>query len=189
KQDFVTAYDSPAAPSVRFGDGAGGFTGTTTVSAAPFVHSVAVGDFNEDGHQDLAFSNNSGAVRTVSIRLGDGAGNFSGTVEVPVGSVPNQVVIADFNGDGHQDLATANTIDNTVSIRLGDGAGNFSGTTEVPVGATAESITVGDFNGDGKLDFATVSQASTIVSIRLGDGLGGFTNAADVTVNALPNSI
>ncbi|MBI3651274.1 MAG: HYR domain-containing protein [Acidobacteria bacterium] len=188
KQDFVTGYDSPSPVSLRFGDGAGGFTGTTTISAAPYVRSIAVGDFNEDGHQDLALSNNSG-VRSVSIRLGDGAGNFSGTADIAVGAVPASVALGDFNGDGHQDFATANSIDNTVSIRLGDGAGNFSGATEIAVGGRPESIALGDFNGDGKLDFATVANASNTVTIRLGDGAGGFTNGADVTVNAAPRFV
>src|SRR5205085_651716 len=73
--------------------------------------------FNGDGKQDLATANTGG---TVSIRLGDGAGNFSGTTEVSVGSYPVSVVVGDFNGDGKQDLATANGLGNTVSIRLGD---------------------------------------------------------------------
>ena len=45
---------------------------------------------------------------TVSIRLGDGLGGFSGSTEVSVGSDPYSVAIGDFNGDGKQDLAVAN---------------------------------------------------------------------------------
>jgi len=180
RQDFVTGYDSFTPASVRFGNGAGGFTGTTTISAEPFIRSIAVGDFNEDGHQDLALSNNSG-IRSVSIRFGDGAGNFSGTTNVAVGNIPTSVAIGDFNGDGHQDFATANEIDNTVSIRFGDGAGNFSGTTEIGVGTDTESVVIGDFNGDSNQDFATANSGSA--SIRLGDGAGGFTSAPDVPLD------
>jgi len=42
---------------------------------------------------------------TVSIRLGDGLGGFSGSTTVSVGLGPESVVIGDFNGDGKQDLA------------------------------------------------------------------------------------
>ena len=41
-----------------------------------------------------------------------------------MGRTPRAVVAADFNGDGHLDLAVANQ-DGFVSILLGDGHGNF----------------------------------------------------------------
>ena len=47
-----------------------------------------------------------------------------------VGLCPVSVAIGDFNGDGKQDLAVANSGSNTVSIRLGNGLGGFSGSTE-----------------------------------------------------------
>ena len=90
---------------------------------------MAIGDFNNDGKQDIASANYGS--NNVSIRLGDGAGNFSGTTDVIVGTNPHSVAIGDFNNDGNQDFAAANAISNNVSIRLGDGAGNFSGTTNV----------------------------------------------------------
>ena len=67
---------------------------------------------------------------------------------------PASVAIGDFNNDGKQDFATANSGSNTVSIRLGDGLGGFSGTTNVDVGACPLSVAIGDFNNDGKQDFA-----------------------------------
>ena len=69
-------------------------------------YSVAIGDFNGDGKQDLAVAN--AGSNTVSIRLGDGLGGFSGSTNVSVGSGPYSVAIGDFNGDGKQDLAVAN---------------------------------------------------------------------------------
>src|SRR5262249_53752260 len=73
------------------------------VGDEPF--SVAVGDFNGDGRQDLAVANaNSGSV---SIRLGDGAGGFSPAPDVAAGSFPVSVAVGDFNGDGRPDPAVA----------------------------------------------------------------------------------
>ena len=94
--------------------------------------SVAVGDFNGDGKQDLAVANaNSG---NVSILLGDGAGNFSAATNFGAGLIPYSVAVGDFNGDGKQDLAVANYGSDNVSILLGDGAGNFSAPTNFAVG-------------------------------------------------------
>ena len=60
-------------------------------------------------------------------------GNFSLSSNVSVGTNPQSVVIGDFNGDGFQDLASANSSSNTVSIRLGNGRGGFTGRTKVSV--------------------------------------------------------
>ena len=50
--------------------------------------SVAVGDFNGDGKQDLAVANYGS--NNVSILLGDGAGNFSAPTNFAVGANPPQ---------------------------------------------------------------------------------------------------
>src|SRR5438034_741092 len=42
------------------------------------------------------------------------------------GTAPESVAVGDFNGDGIQDLAVANTGSSTVSILLGNGDGTFS---------------------------------------------------------------
>ncbi len=111
--------------SIRLGDGLGGFSGSTNVSVGIQPVSVAIGDFNRDGKQDLAVANNSSHYlgTTVSIHLGDGLGGFPSGATVSVGTNPVPVAIGDFNGDGQQDLAVANNgsggLGTTVSIRLG----------------------------------------------------------------------
>ena len=119
--------------------------------------SVAIGDFNGDGIQDFAAANYGS--NNVSIRLGNGSGGFTSPAvpEVTVGTYPISVAIGDFNGDGKQDLATANVDSNNVSIRLGDGSGGFTSPAvpEVTVGNDPISVAIGDFNGDGIQDFAT----------------------------------
>jgi hypothetical protein len=52
--------------------------------------------------------------------LGDGAGNFSAATNYTVDDGPHSVAVGDFNGDGKQDLATANWNSTTVSILLRD---------------------------------------------------------------------
>ena len=160
---------------------------TPEVAVGSSPQSVAIGDFNGDGIQDIATANYDS--NTVSIRLGDGQGGFSGTTNVAVGSRPNSVAVGDFNGDGHQDIVTANISSNSVSIRLGDGQGGFSGTTNVAVGLSPHSVAVGDFNGDGHQDIATANRDSNTGSIRLGDGQGGFSGTTNVAVGSHPISV
>ncbi|MEO8435803.1 MAG: FG-GAP-like repeat-containing protein [Pyrinomonadaceae bacterium] len=189
-QDIALPIQGTNAVSIRLGNGSGGFSGTTSVSVGSVPYSVAIGDFNNDGNQDFAAANRNG--NTVSIRLGDGSGGFSGTTDVGVDAGPVSVAIGDFNNDGKQDFATANAFaifPNTVSIRLGDGLGGFSGTTNVSVGASPSSVAIGDFNNDGNQDFASTNQGAATVSIRLGDGSGVFSGTTDVGVGAGPASV
>ena len=54
----------------------------------------------------------------MSVLLGDGAGSFGAATNFGAGSAPRSVAVGDFNGDGKQDLATANQNSNNVSVLL-----------------------------------------------------------------------
>src|SRR5579883_3121059 len=68
--------------------------------------SQAVGDFNSDGHADLAVINQNS--NTVSVLLGSGNGSYGPKTDYATGTTPTSVVVGDFNGDGKLDLATGN---------------------------------------------------------------------------------
>ncbi len=85
--------------------------------------------------------------------------------QVPLGGAwfASQIAVADFNGDGHQDvLITRNSQDAQhafpVTVLLGDGKGHFSDGTSsifqgsVPATQFARQIVIADFNGDGRPD-------------------------------------
>ncbi|CAN5873350.1 hypothetical protein BH11BAC7_BH11BAC7_16470 [soil metagenome] len=159
-------------------------TGTNNISVGAGPQGVAVGDFNNDGNQDVATANNGNS--TISIRLGNGAGGFSGTTDLTgVGSGPRYLAVGDFNGDGNQDLVNSAVSSAAIFISLGDGLGGFSAATSVAVASFPTGVTVGDFNNDGKQDVVVGTSGST-VSIRLGDGSGGFTAMPNI-VTASPN--
>lgn len=180
----VTAFDRDGATATRT------FTLTVTtpatclpVSFASAVNyttgsyptSVAVGDFNGDGKQDLAVADTASDV--VAILFGDGAGNFNKYPRLFLaGSNAQAVAVGDFNGDGKQDLAVPNrNPDETVSILLGKARGNFSLPHHFTGNLAPQSVVVGDFNKDGKQDLAVVQNSSPgSVSILLGDGRGKF---------------
>jgi hypothetical protein len=158
--------------SILLGDGAGNFTLASSPAVGIEPLAVAVGDFNGDGKLDLAVTNQCGSdptcqsVGTVSILLGDGAGNFTLASSPAVEAGPISVAAGDFNGDGKLDLAVANE-SGIVSILIGDGTGNFTAASSVTAGGQPYSIAVGDFNGDGKLDLAVANDGSKTVSILL----------------------
>jgi hypothetical protein len=148
--------------SILLGDGAGNFSPPTNLAAGTFPYSIAVGDFNADGKQDLAVANN--ASNNVSIFLGNGMGNFSVATNFLADCGPYSVAVGDFNGDGKQDLSVASNGCNgtgSTSILLGDGAGNFSSPTTFATGNGSRSVAVGDFNGDSKQDLVVANGASS----------------------------
>jgi hypothetical protein len=66
--------------------------------------------------------------------------------------------VSDFNSDGAQDLATANSTANSVSVLLGNGNGTFRTAVAFPGLPSAVSLAAADLNFDGKPDLAVVSR-------------------------------
>jgi hypothetical protein len=164
--------------TILLGTGGGSFGAPTTFAVEVTPLSLAVADFNGDGHLDLAVVNRDGPgpgvdPGTVSILLGIGDGSFLPQTVFTVGSEPQSVAVADFNGDGHPDLAVSNSDDRTVSVLLGTGTGSFGPQSTLAAGpgfdvveGGTEAVAVGDFNGDGRPDLA-VTDDDLSVSILL----------------------
>src|SRR6516162_2132438 len=74
-----------------------------------------------------------------------------------VGNSPRSIAVADFNGDGRLDLATANYGDNTVTVLLGDGTGHFAPGGTFATGSGPVQVLSVDFNRDGKPDLAILN--------------------------------
>ena len=115
---------------------------------------------------------------------GSGQGNFQLGTVIPVGTAPENVTVADVDGDGDLDLLTANTGSDNVSVSFNDGLGTYSGRRNVAVGRGPTSIVAGDVDGDGDLDLLTTNYGSNNVSVRLNNGLGDFSGSQTVTVGS-----
>ncbi len=114
---------------------------------------------------------------------------------------PQDVIVADFNGDTWPDLATAIYDRNSVSILLNDGHGGYtlplieiplapaSRPTSSPRGVGPVALLAGDFNGVGGLDLAVVNSFSFNVAILLDFDGQHFASENYVNVGVLPNSI
>src|SRR5262249_34723591 len=79
------------------------------------------------------------------------------------GSSPFRIASADFNHDGHADLAYLASVDvfspaTRLGIRLNNGNGTYGTEMALDAGAGATDIVFGDFDGDGTLDIAVNNQ-------------------------------
>jgi hypothetical protein len=186
--DLLTA-GADGVVSVRINVGGGNFYGGSEVGVGANPLGLTTADVDGDGDLDLLTANNgsNGMGNTVSIRLNDGNGTFSGSTEVAVGTGPSSVAVADVDGDGDLDLLAANGgrnwTGNTVSVRLNSGSGNFSGSTEVAVGTGPSYLLTADIDADGDQDLLTANYATNTVSVRLNNGTGTFNGGTDPQVD------
>ena len=97
--------------------------------------------------------------------------------------------IADLNGDGSPDLATANNHDNTVSVLLNRGDGSFEAAREYRTGSGPYSVAIGDLNGDGKPDLVTANGESNRVSVLVNQGAASFPAHVEYRTGSEPYSV
>jgi hypothetical protein len=147
-----------------------------------------------------------GFAQTVSFRQAPGS-------PIAIGGRLPSIASADFNGDGHLDVAVVNSQDNTVAVFLGNGNGTFSPGPQSPFtvnggflsGSVPTAIAVGDLNADGHPDLAItnipINPLSVIggaitghiggaVAVLLGKADGSFNGANNFGTGAdLPVSV
>jgi len=151
---------------------------------------VAVGDFDEDGHCDVAVALQYPRTDNVVVLLGNGDGTFVYSDSYTAGNQPRGFATEDFNGDGHADLAVTNAGSHDVSVFLGNGDGTFQDAMNLGVGLMPlEGIAAKDFNGDGDPDLAVANYWSNNVSILLGNGDGAFQAAVNYAVGMYPRGV
>jgi VCBS repeat protein len=103
--------------------------------------------------------------------------SFAPAQDYPLSSVPYQVIVGDFNGDGNPDLAAVSIYSGSVSVLVNNGNGTFgspqtsSAITPDPNGPSGfSSLATGDFNGDGRLDVVVAHGNEIAVLLGNGDG-------------------
>src|SRR6267378_3742053 len=163
-------------PEIRMGNGDGTFRDAQVppgffLGLLPLTSEFAlVGDFNGDGVLDIASRNFSmwtplfGKRSTLSLGLPGGTFSYAS----PTGQTANNIVAADFNGDGKLDIA------DNLSVSYGTGDGLFG-----PVGDTTNfshvlnafavggsfpptRVAVGDVDGNGSPDLIAATDGGVV---------------------------
>lgn len=164
-------------------------TGTAITSSFDYIGN-AVGDFDGDGHQDIAMIG--------QVLYGNGDGTFTPVSETTVSIGSGGAISADLNKDGKSDLlsisgpiavAGANTYVYSLLAELGTAQRGFTPvtTTFPPYGlgrgiVTPALLAVGDLNGDGFPDAAVYDPNIPALEIWLGNGDGSFHSGSSINL-------
>jgi len=167
---------------------------TFTVGNVP--NSVAVLDLDGDGKPDIAVANRTdstlGVLRNTSTPGTITTNSFAPMVAFATGANPQNVAIADIDGDGKPDLASADANYNGTTPSLSvlrnlSTPGNLAFATHVDFTGPEDPfpIAIGDIDGDGKPDVVIGSQpGGQVVSIYHNQSTPG-----SITTNSLATPV
>jgi hypothetical protein len=160
---------------VWLGDGGGGLTLSFAYAPAWVLSAVAAGDFDGDGHPDLAVSGWDSSSPFVAVLLGDRDGTFREAAPHRPGVSPIFVMAADLNVDGATDLVIAEYGGEAVGVSLGNGDGTFRRAGTHRVADSPYWAAAGFFDGDSYPDLAVASVYGVggVLSVLINDGEWG----------------
>jgi hypothetical protein len=148
--------------AVRLGVGDGTFAPAAAYNSGDDTYAVTLADLNHDDELDIAAANYGSS--SVSVLLGAGDGTLLPRTRYRMGfptdftelGFVESVVVADFDRDGHSDIATPGY--RKASLRRGRGDGTFLARQGLDLGdnvkATGGGAAVADFNRDRWPDLA-----------------------------------
>ena len=169
----VSARDSHLVRVFR-NTGAGAFVTLKDLSLGSILEpqGVALADFDNDGKLDVVTATSGHENQQhASVFLQDNFGNpWVGPINGATGGVaPTGIVAADFDLDGHVDVATSNADSNDVSALKNGGIGIFFLPVVFPVGQNPEVplLLAGDLDADGDDDVITFDVDGNEFSVLL----------------------
>ena len=208
KKDLIVSGPGDFRLSILPGNGDGTFGSSSYIlPEAPVGNGntpeiVAVGDFNNDGNQDLAVSHRVGF--QVNILLGRGDNTFDPGMTIPIEKGKfDSLTVGDLNSDGNADIVGTMPPDITnlngfIVIIIGQGGGIFSPpvyNNPVPNVLNRRSATriigIADLNGDGRTDLGCLTSTTGAVtqSVRVIPGIGdGTFNFGNSIATQAPNN-
>ena len=151
--DMVVGNGGFRSVTVAFGDGDGRFSDVREVPLGVEVRHQAVGDFNEDGILDVVAGGGNQGLVVLSPGNPDRSFGSAVILFTPV-RLPHVIVVGDYDGDDHQDLAVWGRGESPyLAIYEGRGDGRFDerSVPELPDPGERElSAVAADLDGDGR---------------------------------------
>ena len=155
------------------------FPGQLALGSSVRFNPIAFGDFDGDGSLD--FAGPDATTNQIMVYFGHAGSPYNAGVplDTPDGVYDSCFVTSgDLNGDGKDDIVSANCTDDSITIFLNNGDGSFQPGVYYPVapetytGASPVALSIADVNGDGFNDIVSSNFLSGDVTVFLGNGNG-----------------
>ena len=167
--DIAVASHATSAVNILINRGSGTFptiiSPAISIGGSPEV--LAIGDLNGDTRLDIAVASPAIPNGTVWLFENDGTASFGLLTTLTTSTDPAALCIADFDGNGLQDVAVVNRDTNVVSVHQNTGAGLFDSPIGFGVDPCPYYAVVGDFTGNGWLDVAAPSSFANRLSVLI----------------------
>ena len=188
---YLSGTSGPSTVMTQLGNGDGTFgaPASFTIAGTTNTTTFAFADLDGDGTLDVVVSGYAGSSWQAYVGHGNGNGTFSLLGGTPLPTAPTNLVIGDFNEDGHPDVAGNGSVSSgggDLMVLLGNGSGSFSAPLIFASDGTGPLAT-GDWNSDGHLDLVLANTFQASITTPMGDGHGHFT--APVRPNLAPSPV
>jgi hypothetical protein len=171
-KDIVVVTDRDVVPYLNFGEGE--FVAQTPIPLAKdldLLITVAAGDLNRDGWEDLAVGEYYSG--TVYVLMSEANGVFGPALEYASDVRPSSMAIADTNADSYPDVIVHAAA--RVAVHRNSGMGTLLGYNSYEAGTAnslpATSLALGDFDRNGSWpDLATIDSFGGMIAVLRASG-------------------
>jgi hypothetical protein len=171
---------------IYLNNGNGTFKNSANYELGAESISLAVSDFNGDGHSDIAVTNRTGygSDGSVMVFLGNGDGTFRTPTVYKLPGGPFGIAVGDLNGDHHPDLVVTQFDGESVAVFMNTGHGKFKLTNTYPVNfGEPRGPALAGLRHNGILDL--VVSAADGIDVYPGNGDGTFGTSTSYSTDGI----
>lgn len=187
--DLVIATPSASGAVLAF-NSAGAFGATTLLALPPGAQAVQIGEFSPPIGPDLSFGHTLLGGAAVTLRISAGGGAFLPVQTLAANIGVAQLLAADLEPDGDQDLMAVDPLQSRVLFLRQAPPGSFVATdlflAPIPLASVMAS---GDLDGDLDPDLVVGEMGATRLHVLRNDSAAGFVPAGNIDLGLVPSAV